>query len=238
MVADALPGPSNFRDFGGFVGAHGRIVSGRFYRSAAPASIGESAQAKLDAAGIALVIDLRGVEERRRALFSSETSVVSAPVEPATSGRIKAALDDGSLTHSGLRDLMIESYRGYVQDNAPAFGAAIEALVEASEPTLVHCTAGKDRTGFIVAVLQHALGASSDHILDDYRQTNIDWDRASVAGHLTLAAPLSEAVLIADPDYLAAAFEEIDRRDGSVEAFIDRATRGRVTPSRLARFVA
>lgn len=147
-------------------------------------------------------------------------------------------LADGTATRARLRELMIGAYRAYVTENANAFGAAIEAIVLAESPAvLVHCTAGKDRTGFIVALLQRALAVPEETVIADYLRTNTDWDRASVSSHLPLDHDGVQAILAADADYLAAAFEEIARFDGSAAAFVHRTTGGRVSDHHLSRLV-
>jgi protein-tyrosine phosphatase len=241
QVADspAIEGLSNFRDFGGHATASGaRVMVGRLYRSANLAGLTSVGLAQFAALGIGRVVDLRGSIERLNAMPPFEdgaVTIVSTPVEPRISGPIRALLASGEATSGQLRDLMIESYRAYVTEAAEIFGQAVEAIATAGEqPVLVHCTAGKDRTGFIVALLQRALGASEDAVMLDYLRTNADWDRASVKGHLPLDHEAIQPILVADADYLAVAFDEIAARDGSIAAFIDRATSGRVTGEHLA----
>jgi protein-tyrosine phosphatase len=237
-LAGPPEGLSNFRDFGGHLTRSGqRITPGRLYRSANLAGLTQAGVAQFKALNIGCVVDLRGVAERQGAmprLADPAVAILSTPVEPRTSALMRQLLATGDATRAQLRDLMIDSYRSYVTDAAHIFGDAIAALVGGDgRPALVHCTAGKDRTGFTVAVLQLALGASEDSVLTDYLRTNVDWDRASVVGHLPLDHDAVQAVLVADADYLAVALEEIQRRDGSVEAFVRRVTQGRLTDLHL-----
>ncbi len=187
---------------------------------------------------MARVIDLRGATERQSALATVPNQLIeilSTPVEPRISETVRRMLTSGQLDRDHLREHMIASYRGYVTDAAETFGDAIHAIATAGErAVLVHCTAGKDRTGFLVALLQRALGASEDAVIADYLRTNADWDRASVVGRLPLHDDAIEPILVADADYLSAAFEEIVRVHGSIENFVFRATRGRIRPEDLA----
>lgn len=237
-----VPGLSNFRDCGGLALAdRGIMRRGRIFRSAAPGALAPEGARSLAELGIRRVVDLRGRAESaaspRAALEPHGIAVLPTPVEPRTSGQVRAAIADGSASAAGMRALMLEAYRNYVTHHAEAFGEAIVAFVEEPGATLVHCTAGKDRTGFVVALMQRVLGADEADILADYLRTNADWDRASVSGHLPDAPDVLEPILIADADYLAAAFDEIDRQDGSPLAFIGRATRGRVGAAELATFI-
>ena len=231
------PTISNFRDIGGHALPFGKLLTGRLYRSAAPRQLHASDAQAFGVMRLTTIVDLRGRDEAARSpTLGHDTGsirMISTPIEPRTSGRVQQALADGSASAALMRDLMISSYRDYVTEAAPAFGDALTALLTSDGSALVHCTAGKDRTGFVVAVIQSALGASESDIASDYLRTNTDWDRASVSSHLPLDSDVVAPLLRADMDYLTAAFEEITRHDGSVHGFIERATQGRVTQVHL-----
>lgn len=237
----AYPTVSNFRDAGGLTLNSGRMATGRLFRSAAPRQLSAADIEALGTLKIRTIVDLRGRQEAdnapTRGHHDNQISIVSTPIEPRTSGKIREALADGTASAGLMRDLMIASYRAYVSDSATVFGDALTALLTSNAPALVHCTAGKDRTGFVIAVIQSALGAREDAIMKDYLRTNTDWDRSSASSHLPLDSDVVAPVLMADTDYLAAAFEEIARQDGGVHAFIQRATRGRVTGKHLDMLV-
>jgi protein-tyrosine phosphatase len=232
---------SNFRDAGGAGLNLGQMHRGRLYRSAAPGRLNATDIDAFRSLGVATIVDLRGLQEAALAPThipdGSGIMVVQMPVEPRTSGLVRQALADGSAHPDLMRDLMIQSYRHYVGDSAPAFGEALTALLTVQAPALVHCTAGKDRTGFVIAVIQSALGVSDDDIMADYLRTNTDWDRASASAHLKGGSAAVGPILVADADYLGAAFDEIARRDGSAIDFIQRATQGRVTSAHIDRLV-
>lgn len=241
-TATAIEGVSNFREFGGHgTACGGRIVTGRFFRSASPGAITAAGMEALSREGIRTVVDLRGTAERARSLAPFDPARIvlrPAPVESTTSAELRALLAKGDARTADVRAVMIRTYRAFVGESAAAFGSALVALLaEADGGTLVHCTAGKDRTGFVAAVIQAALGVPEDVICEDYLATNRHWDRTSAAGHLPLQAAAIEPVLVADEDYLLAALDEIDRIDGDPIAFIARATSGRVTPAHLDAFI-
>lgn len=239
--APGLPGLSNFRDFGGLPVAGGRtIVTGRFFRSAAPLAL-EAAHIAALGRHVSVVVDLRGRVERgdtsHAGFPEAGVEVRSHPIEPRTSGTLFAMLRDGTASAAATKDLMIAAYRAYVTHHTADFGEALVTLVGSGRPALVHCTAGKDRTGFIVGVLQAALGADEADVLRDYLTTNTAWDRASVRGHMPLDHPAVQPVVHADADYLAAAFEEVHARHGGARGFVREATGGRVTDAMLDRLV-
>lgn len=236
----SIAGISNFRDFGGLPVAGGRILRGKLFRSAAPDALTAEGAAALGAR-VAAIVDLRGRVERgatsHPGLEDGKVAVLSTPIEPQTSGRLRAAFADGSATAAFTRAVMLEAYRAFARDHAARFGDALVTLVTDPRPVLVHCTAGKDRTGFIVAVLQAALGAQREDILADYLETNRAWDRASLRGHLPAEHAAMGPVLAADADYLDAAFDELARHFGDVHRYVATATAGRVTPSHLSALI-
>ena len=67
---------------------------------------------------------------------------------------------------------MQDTYRGFVRQNTHRFQEFFGHLLAAQEPTVFHCTAGKDRTGFAAALVLHALGASEEEVMFDYLLTN------------------------------------------------------------------
>ena len=222
----AVPGTSNFRDFGGSATDSGAaVVSGRLFRSAHLGGVGADGAGRLAALGIATIIDLRGTAERAAAPAAFAAAhgidVVSAPIEPASSPLIRALLTEVRAGAAEIRDIMIDSYRGFAGPEAPRFGRALAALAENCEaPLVIHCTAGKDRTGFLVAIVQALLGVPRETILAGYEATNRAWDRApSAAIPLPLDPAAREALLTADRDYLEAAFATIAARHGSVADF-------------------
>jgi protein-tyrosine phosphatase len=221
-----IDGASNFREFGRYRGHAGRsLVEARLYRSAHLANVTREGLDAIRRLGIATVIDLRGVREGAAApaAFAADPDIrfINAPIEPASTPRIRALVAEGRATGAAIRDVMLDGYRRYVREEATQFGRAFAALAAGADaPILVHCTAGKDRTGFTVAVLQSLAGVSRLEVLADYEATNRHWDRAlSVSQALPIAEEAREALLAADPAYLEAAFDEIRARHGSVEGF-------------------
>lgn len=235
-----IPGLSNFRDCGDPLLNPGTVLlRGRLFRSAAPGALLPEGVNALAKAGIGRIVDLRGTLERANAaqFNPGEARIVvhSIPVEPRSSALIRQALAEGTASAEGMRAIMTASYRAYVTEEAAAFGRALEILAADEPPAMIHCTAGKDRTGFLVALVKAALGASRETIIADYLRTNADWDRASVSDHLPLDREEVMPILLAEEGYLDAAFAEIQRLDGDVQGFIARATGGRVDAARLAR---
>ncbi|MBS1906750.1 MAG: tyrosine-protein phosphatase [Actinobacteria bacterium] len=159
MTVLAVPGITNLRDVGGMSAGTSRIRDGVLFRSGNLAHVGAEAQDFLTTR-IARIVDLR------------DDSEVNA--EPcALSGlRIdRVPLFAGSVASFLLGDVSLAGlYRRIVQDGADRIVQVVRILSE-GEPTLVHCTLGKDRTGVSVALALAAVGADREAIVEDYAMT-------------------------------------------------------------------
>lgn len=161
-----VPGLHNLRDIGGYPTAGGAIEWGRVFRSDAPSGLDPHGWSRIEALGVAEIIDLRGTAERE-----------SAPVEP-TSERIAVravpVYDDASPAALGqaIPDLG-DLYRTILDTRPDALVEAVQQVIGglARGGVLVHCTAGKDRTGVVVALLLGAVGVDPEDIVADYAAT-------------------------------------------------------------------
>ena len=126
------------------------------------------------ALGVKSAFDFRGTAERAEALCGMpEIAVHSLPVEPTVVAALRAIAAGGTpLATSHAIEVMRDSYRSYVQQNTPRFRALFAHLLEDSAPLVIHCTAGKDRTGFACALILHTLGVADEVISEDYLLTN------------------------------------------------------------------
>lgn len=171
---------ANFRDLGGFRGLHGRrIQTGRLYRSATldwmTRSDARFAHAEL---GVRTVIDLRAAHEVRAGddhpLFQLGVARAHLPFSNALVEAGWSCLSSDSL----------ESYLLPLQHARDSVRAAVDQLaVPDTLPAVVHCAAGKDRTGTLVALLLEVLGVSDEDIEADYRASEPHLARAmTIAG--------------------------------------------------------
>jgi hypothetical protein len=164
LAGDVLP---NLRDVGGLATDTGGYTrSGVLLRSAAP--LADDRAPALPGWPPALVLDLRGIDELRgrpHPLIAEGSVVHSLPL-------LKRRLMDakGRMDWSAIPDLG-SAYLEFMAVGGPTILRIAELLVESPGPALVHCTAGKDRTGVVVAVLLRAVGVSRAELLRDYRAT-------------------------------------------------------------------
>jgi protein-tyrosine phosphatase len=228
----------NFRDYGGYrVSSGGRVAWKRLYRA------GEDAQATprdleiLRSLGLAGIIDLRGTSERNKSpsLFTSDGAIPIICADGETTPAPHAAAAAFAFDVATARRNMIERYSGLPLRKrlGEVYRRYFALLAETRGPTLVHCTAGKDRTGFLVALLHHALGVHRDDIFEDYLLTNTVGDgQARVAAlrrdlEERFGAPMSDeavnVVVSVDPQFLQAAFDSITHRYGTVDFYLAEA---------------
>lgn len=166
----ALQGASNFRDLGGYATMDGRTTRWRhIFRSNHLGQLTAEDIQIVRALGVKSAFDFRGVEERTAGVcVVNEIAVHSLPIEPTVVASLRAELARGALTGPAALELMRESYRNYVRHNTHSFRTLFGHLLEDRAPLVIHCTAGKDRTGLVVALARFAAGASEDDVVADY----------------------------------------------------------------------
>jgi protein-tyrosine phosphatase len=231
-----MPGIPNLRDVGGHETTDGRRVrTGRLFRSG---QLDRIEAADLEALGVRTVYDLR--TERERGIAPDRVpdgikiviaDVLGGAVDSAAAtltayaADVQAALKE--LGNGRGADLLRDSYRQMVSlDSATAaYRDLFAGVVAADEPSLFHCTAGKDRTGWAAAVLLTLAGVPDDVVMRDYLSSN-DFvlpayqpllDRlAARGGDPYVLLPL----LRVDASYLDAAWDEMRQRYGTVETYV------------------
>ena len=176
---------------------------------------------QIRALGITRVLDFRGVHERTSAACRlADVTVHSLPIEPTIVQKLNEAVALGHrLTAADVVAHMQDTYRGFVHHNTPRFAEFFAHLLASDEPTVFHCTAGKDRTGFAAALLLKAVDAPDDEVMRDYLLTN---DRLQLPDGSRLGLPRDamEVLWRVQPSFLQAAFGEVDARYGSLEGYL------------------
>jgi protein-tyrosine phosphatase len=217
-----LSGASNFRDLGGYATSDGRTVRWRqIFRSNHLGHLTDDDISILRELGVRSAFDFRGTEERTAALCGvSEITVHSLPVEPTVVAALRAIAAAGTpLSTDHAVEVMRGSYRSYVQKNTQHFRSLFAHLLEDRAPLVIHCTAGKDRTGFACALILHTLGVPQGVISEDYLLTNRFYRRDP--NHSTdLPDEIRQVLGSVQVSFLAAAFEAIDADYGDLESYL------------------
>jgi protein-tyrosine phosphatase len=169
----------NFRDFGGWDTADGaKVARGKIYRSASFQDATEGDIAKLNAMGLRFLVDLRRREERAHdpSRWSTETCRVIFDDGGAAGSSLPPHLQvllNGEITPEAMRDYMINLYRDIPFDPrlVGLYRSWFSELAEGGAG-VVHCAAGKDRTGIGCALTLLALGVDEEAVFADYEFTN------------------------------------------------------------------
>ena len=235
-----LEGQNNFRDLGGYRTAGGKYVRwGLLYRSGQLANLTEGDYEYLQPLGIRLVCDFRADDERSRQATrwpGDAPEFLSTPIGMDDNGRNTGAQQLRRLlmeraTPEQMRAFMKSLYPEMPLAAAPQFRGILARLLSARGASMVHCSAGKDRTGVFSALLLLTLGVPRETVIEDYLLTNryvVADDmiaRTAVAYQKLLGlerVPPTEVlrpVMSVDRSYLEAALETIDRKYGSFDEY-------------------
>ena len=223
MSSNRLPlrAPSNFRDLSERVHPRIPLKQRTLFRSDHLGALDADDARQIQALGLRRVIDFRGEQERlSAACVVPGVQVHSLAIEPTIVQVLNDLLAAGhQLTPGDIIAHMQDTYRGFVRHNTRRFHEFFGLLLESGEPTVFHCTAGKDRTGFAAALVLHALGATREEIMADYLLTNQRLKRHPGVG-MGLAPELVAVLWGVQAEFLEAAFEAVEKDHGSLEGYL------------------
>lgn len=208
----------NFRDLGGLAGINGRTVHyGRLYRSDSLHRLTQEDSEKLTSLGVRTVLDLR------------------RPTEITRDGRVP---DLPGLTYFNLHPIhrewnmghyaghperyLADRYLDMAEEGIDGFGAALRLISDADRaPIVMHCFAGKDRTGVLAALTLALLGVSEAEIMADYAASGAA--QSPISAHFTPPPPLPPAlpphVTACPPQAIGLFLTELTQRHGSIYGY-------------------
>lgn len=218
-----LAGTFNFREVGGYPTSDGgSIRRGLLYRSCALHRLDGAGQERLKELGIRTVIDLRDREERDRLPDMLDGIEAENLHRPMFDQRPLPIGDDATTMPS-----LAEIYELMISERGGSIAAAVAALGEGGAlPAVVHCAAGKDRTGIVIALTLAAAGVPDHVIATDYAATEMFLDSQArellsgdVAPMSSGQAGTSEAMLSAKPDLILSVLARV-KELGGAEAYL------------------
>ncbi|WP_374575439.1 tyrosine-protein phosphatase [Phenylobacterium sp.] len=250
-------GIENFRDFGGYDAGGGRgLKRGVLFRSANHARATDADLAALRDLGVGVIVDLRRPIERQREPSRRWPGFDGLVIENDDGAGYEDWADALKLVEELGADWFHQDSLGFYHEapyqprHIDLFSRYFRALADVDGAIVVHCAAGKDRTGILCALTQHLAGVHRDDILSDYMLTN---DEQRIARRMvTFSAFLQDmtgkvvaddvlrAALSVRPEYLERAFARIDAEHGSLERYLagplglDAAARARIEAKILA----
>ncbi len=230
-----LQGAPNFRDFGGYTtGDNRRVRWGRLYRSGHLNQLTDSDLDAMAALGIGLVCDFRDVQESERTpnRYASHhrPRIENLPILPGSAFNIFAQLNGNeNAVADEMARVMMSVNRDLALGQQDAYRKLFLLLAEHDESTLIHCAAGKDRTGFGAALILSALGVPEETLLHDYLLTQkyfpVEREINVVRKKYGLDLPdaVMRPMLEVRQEYLRAAFDAVHEQYGSLETYLREA---------------
>lgn len=229
----ALHGTPNFRDFGGYTADDGRRVRwGQLYRSGHLSQLSDNDLQVIAALDIGLVCDFRHASERERApnRYALEhcPRIEHLPIIPGSAADVFSQLStmENSVRAEAMAQLMIDINRDLALHQQEAYKKLFRLLVENDSAILIHCAAGKDRTGFGAALILAALGVPEATLLRDYLLTDkylpIERELHNVRKKYRLDLPddVLRPMLEVRHEYLRGALDAIHQEFGSLENYL------------------
>ena len=226
-----LDGTSNTRELGGYKTEDGRSLKwGVLYRSDKLSELTDADQEYLLQLGIKRVIDFRSSEEKQNEpdQLPSTLKYIEMPIEADGAIRPKVeAILKGDLNED-VGAILVETNKEFISDFSGVYKGFIESLIENQEPTLFHCTAGKDRAGFAAALVLLAVGVPEKIVIEDYMKTN-KYTEETIQDYInkinlyslgSVDAEILRPLLGVEERFIRAALDEIKQKYGSVENFI------------------
>ena len=235
----------NFRDAGGLATVSGRSMrTGVVYRSSSLFDVSPAAQEALLAIGVSDVFDLRTTAEaehrpdslpaditltvddvladRPRSGAAGVASLINEHVDRASVDDINASIGGGR-----AKATMLETYRHLVTLPSAHRGyrGLLTGVTSSAGASVIHCTAGKDRSGWAIVVLQLVAGVGMDDILDDYLLSNEPMRRAYGPMMEAFAAEGGDAeslshMMLVEPEYLDQALSLMHSQFGDLEGYL------------------
>ena len=241
-----IEGSINLRDFGGYTTTDGKqIRRGLLYRCGLMTDIPEHAWDDFAALDVGVICDLRSHEE----VESNPTPDaepfncrVHIPIWPGSSQQFQNRAQQAGpqqeqqqpqVTHDEFIEFMHRVTREIARDHVEAYKQLMRELIQTERGFLLHCSAGKDRTGFGAALIHHLLGVDHDTILADYLISN----QATELGE-RFRSRMEETAKSQDipfeiddeiikvfagvrEEYLLGAFEELDQHYGGIHGYLE-----------------
>lgn len=233
-----LEGAANFRDLGGYPTRDGReTVWGKIFRADSLDALTPADLDRLAGLSLRAVCDLRTLFELRH--FPNAFSAEGDHGVSYHHHQMALPRDEDALPGATAAERYARLYRHMLDHSGTTFRAIFGRLADpAAYPYVFHCTAGKDRTGVVAAVVLLAAGVDREIVLADYVETETHAEQLLVRLTPYLRArgiePARDGFKVrVFPEAMAALLDHLEAEHGGVSAYL---TRAGVTDAQLAAF--
>lgn len=209
----------NCRDLGGYGCGEGKMISfGRLYRSEAPGHLDSREWADVEAMGVRTIIDLRSEHEQAFAPYMAPESIerISYPLQQSQGSPASLEPMDpktlAKMAASAFGKSLGDGYRKMIEDQPEKMAVLLE-LIETrlkKGAILYHCTAGKDRTGVLSAMIYLLCGVDDADIIADY-QVSFTYQAGNPV--FDLVPPKMKHLLNSEPETMRTFLETAHSRD-------------------------
>jgi protein-tyrosine phosphatase len=231
---------NNFRDFGGYKTQNGKCLKrGLLFRSGDLSKATDADLGRIATLGIKTVCDLRSEGERKkepdRIPVAKPFTFFNIPMRPIVEYHGRSLRRLFSLMFGSERKMDYEAesyqaYREYATDYLPQLKALFQRISDPENlPLLIHCSAGKDRTGVVAGLIQLVLGVPPEVAIEDYLKTNGNLDaytedvfrKLSRLGYFGIPwKKLYGPLFAARVDFINAAMEQIKEEFGAIDEWM------------------
>jgi protein-tyrosine phosphatase len=226
----------NFRDIGGLKTKDGTTVKwGKIYRSDNLSRLKNKEFDKFNSLGIQTVFDLRtsGEIAGKQDNLPKNVKYIHTPIVKDSAdvlASIKGQVIRGKITEEQSLQFMNDLYGSIVSENIPALRQMIKDALQSDAPILYHCSAGKDRTGIVTAMILSILNVERETIIDEYLLSDY-YRREKLEGILWKAKAAKvvkprisigaiQNFMDVDERYINTAFNIIDTKYGGIDNYI------------------
>lgn len=233
-----LQGVRNFRDIGGHVTVSGhRVRTGRVYRAGHLAAATDDDLATLEQLDVRVVIDFRGpsdIADEGDDRLPPGARLVSIPMfDPARGADIRTLLYEGApeeiaelFGNGRASEAMARGAATLVTDSTRVqqYGQMLRTIIEIDGASIIHCSAGKDRTGWGSSLMLLALGVPESTVIEHYLESNKHRrDRAERIADFARAGvdpSILEPFFGVHENYKRAALDALQQRWGGIDGYL------------------